>query len=66
MARKHLDAVRRAVSRRAAADAHLEDAILAAKESGETTEDIEAAAGFGRTKVYEMIRRARARQRRED
>jgi hypothetical protein len=62
MARKHLDAVRRAVRRSAAADAHVGDAMLAAKESGETIKDICEAAGMGRTKAYELIRQARERR----
>jgi hypothetical protein len=62
MARKHLDEIRRAVRRSAVADAHVGDAMLAAKESGETIGDICAAAGMGRTKAYELIRQARERR----
>jgi AcrR family transcriptional regulator len=65
MARKHLDAVRRGPGRIDAARAHFADAILAAKESGETIDDICEAAGLGRTKVYELINEAKRRRGKE-
>lgn len=63
MARKHLDAIREYVRRKAADQVHYEDAILEAHESGENPKDIGEAAGIGRTKVYELIRKAKERRR---
>ena len=62
MARKHLDAIREYVRRKAADQVHYEDAILRAHEFGENPDDIGEAAGIRRTKVYDLIRKAKERQ----
>jgi hypothetical protein len=62
MARRHLDAVRKAAASIAAAKETLGERMLAAQESGETVDDICKAAGLGRTRAYELINKAKARR----
>ena len=62
MARRHLEAVRRAVRRIDDARQALGDAMLAAQESGETIRDIQEAAGLGRSQTFELIRQAKERR----
>jgi hypothetical protein len=54
MARIHLDAVRRARRDVEKARHRLLDAILAARDSGETQEDVGAAAGLTRQRVSQI------------
>jgi hypothetical protein len=63
MARKHLDAVRKAAASITAAREALGERMLAAQESGETVDDICEAAGLGRTRAYELINQAKERRR---
>jgi hypothetical protein len=62
MARKHLDAVRRAALRIDTAKQLLGDRMLEAQESGETITDICHAAGLKRTRAYELIGQAKERR----
>ena len=62
MARKHLNAVRKAATAIDAARERLADLMLEAQESGETVTDIAEAAGLGRSRVHELLRQARRRR----
>jgi len=62
VARKHLNAVRKASAAIDAARARLAELMLEAQESGETVTDIAAAAGLGRSRVDELLRQARRRR----
>jgi len=62
MARKHLNAVRKAAAAIDTAREKLAHAMLEAQESGETVVDISEAAGLGRSRVHELLRQARRRQ----
>jgi tRNA A22 N-methylase len=62
MARKHLDAVRKAARAIDNARENLGDRMLEAQESGETVVDICEVAGLGRTRVYELIDEAKRRR----
>ena len=62
MARKHLNAVRKASAAIDTARARLAELMLEAQESGETVTDIADAAGLGRSRVHELLRQARRRR----
>lgn len=62
MARKHLDAVRRAAGKIVTARGQLADAMLAARDAEETVDDIAAAAGLKRSQTYELLSQAAARR----
>ena len=62
MARKHLNAVRKAAAAIDTAREALGDRMLEAQDSGETVTDIADAAGLGRSRVHELLRQARQRR----
>jgi hypothetical protein len=59
MARADLDRVRRAAQRLAEARNEMEAAIRAARDSGETYQDIADVAGLSRQRIQQMIGKSR-------
>lgn len=62
MAQSHLRKVARAKEKLEKARLELEQAVLAAQDSGESLRDIAPFAGMTYTRVHELVRRARQRE----